>query len=86
MCTLSKASGTASLICNAALQAPLAATTNSDQAHDSDSLALQQALSSLREQVFDLQHFRPGPVLKQIWANFDEAIAAGDQQADLLRR
>ena len=37
-------------------------------------------------QVFDLQHFRPGPVLKQIWANFDEAIRSGDTQAELIRR
>ena len=37
-------------------------------------------------QVFDLQHFRPAPVLKQIWANFDEAVAGGDAQAELVRR
>ena len=37
-------------------------------------------------QVFDLQHFRPAPVLKQIWANFAAAIEHGDQQAELMRR
>ena len=37
-------------------------------------------------QVFDLQHFRPGPVLKQIWANFEAAAKMGDPQAELVKR
>ncbi|KAK9817059.1 hypothetical protein WJX72_008941 [[Myrmecia] bisecta] len=37
-------------------------------------------------QVFDLQEYRPGPVLTQIWANFHkEQRERGDKAADIVR-
>lgn len=32
-------------------------------------------------QVFDLQQFRPGPVLRQIWQNFEQQKRVGDKLA-----
>jgi len=37
-------------------------------------------------QVFDLNEYRPGPVLRQIWANFAEREEAGDRMAPIIRR
>ena len=37
-------------------------------------------------QVFDLQEYRPGPVLKKIWENFAEQERAGDKIAPIIRR
>ena len=37
-------------------------------------------------QVFDLNEYRPGPVLRQIWANFREREEAGDPMARIVRR
>lgn len=39
----------------------------------------------MRAQVFDLQEYRPGPVLKRIWANLDAQEAAGDTWAPIVR-
>ncbi|KAK9835245.1 hypothetical protein WJX81_008484 [Elliptochloris bilobata] len=36
-------------------------------------------------QVFDLNEYRPGPVLRQIWANFMEREEAGDAMAKIIR-
>eukprot|EP00955_Chlamydomonas_euryale_P015812 169318-Chlamydomonas_euryale.AAC.6 len=36
-------------------------------------------------QVFDLSINKPGPVMRKLWANFDEAAAAGDEDADATR-
>ena len=37
-------------------------------------------------QVFDLQEYRPGPVLKKIWDNLKEREALGDQIAPIIAR
>ena len=37
-------------------------------------------------QVFDLQEYRPGPVLKHIWENFAKREQDGDQIAPIMRR
>ena len=37
-------------------------------------------------QVFDLQEYRPGPVLKHIWENLAKQEQAGDQIAPIIRR
>lgn len=37
-------------------------------------------------QVFDLQEYRPGPVLKRIWENFQEQEEAGDLLAPIAKR
>ena len=36
-------------------------------------------------QVFDLQEYRPGPVLKRIWKNFQAQQDAGDTWAPIVR-
>jgi len=46
-------------------------------------LAFQRHLGRL--QVFDLSINKPGPVMRKLWANFDEAAAAGDEDADATR-
>ena len=37
-------------------------------------------------QVFDLQEFRPGQVLQQIYKNFEDAERRGDHLAASLKR
>ena len=37
-------------------------------------------------QVFDLNEYRPGPVLRQIWANLHEREEAGHPMARIIRR
>lgn len=39
-----------------------------------------------RPQVFDLSRNKPGVVLQQLWSNFDQQVAAGDPEAELIRR
>ncbi|KAG1663214.1 hypothetical protein FOA52_011307 [Chlamydomonas sp. UWO 241] len=46
-------------------------------------LAMHRALG--RMQVFDLSKNKPDVVLRQLWANFDAAKAAGDTEVDAVR-
>lgn len=37
-------------------------------------------------QVYDLNEYRPGPVLQRIYANLTASAQQGDTQADIVRR
>lgn len=37
-------------------------------------------------QVYDLQEYRPAPVLRRIWKNFEAQEKAGDTWAPIVRR
>lgn len=37
-------------------------------------------------QVFDLQEYRPGPVLRRIWKNYEAKEREGDSWAPIVRR
>lgn len=37
-------------------------------------------------QVYDLQQYRPAPVLRQIWANFAAQKRQGDPHAETVQR
>ena len=62
-----------------ALLASAAPTKTRKALHD-------MVLTDPEVQVFDLQEYRPGPVLKKIWDNLKEREALGDQIAPIIAR
>lgn len=60
------------------------ATTHCSQLHFRSGLHTQKPVPAM--QVFDLQEFRPGQVLQQIYKNFEDAERRGDPLAASFKR